>query len=179
MVDLNMPLEGSVDDSNSEVNAPIEGMGEEDFESHERSMVRDPAMHSYHANIASDGEEVAEVEPVNVDVEDEEETNYFTHGQPSLTQPAITERYDHPAHFTTLNLEAMRSDNSYGQRGPDDDSTCEFEIEQQFDNKEAVLIAIKTYSIRRAVEYKILESDQLKSNKVTLIHHRSYKAYPI
>ncbi|MED6181467.1 hypothetical protein PIB30_019542 [Stylosanthes scabra] len=79
MVDLNMPLEGSVDDSNPEVNAPIEGMGEEDFESHERSMVRDLTMHSYHANIVSDGEEVAEVEPVNVDVEDEEETNYFTH----------------------------------------------------------------------------------------------------
>ncbi|MED6167256.1 hypothetical protein PIB30_001152 [Stylosanthes scabra] len=101
MVDLNMPLEGSVDDLNPKENAPIEGMGEEDFESHERSMVRDPAMHSYHVNIAFDGEEVAEVEPVNVDVKDEEETNYFTHGQLSLTQPAITERYDHPAHFTS------------------------------------------------------------------------------
>ncbi|MED6191872.1 hypothetical protein PIB30_004529 [Stylosanthes scabra] len=64
MVDLNMPLEDSVDDSNPEVNAPREGTGEKDFESHERSMVGDPAMHSYHASTASDGEEVAEVEPV-------------------------------------------------------------------------------------------------------------------
>ncbi|MED6173913.1 hypothetical protein PIB30_064201 [Stylosanthes scabra] len=107
MVDLNMPLEGSVDESNSD-------------------------------------------------------TNYFTHGQPALTQPAVTERYDHPGHFTTLNLGAMRPDNSYLQRGPDDDPKSEFEVGQQFDNKEAVLIAIKTYSIRRAVEYKILKSDQLK-----------------
>ncbi|MED6141332.1 hypothetical protein PIB30_102304, partial [Stylosanthes scabra] len=129
MVDLNMPPEGSIDDLNSEVNAPIEGMGEEDFESHERSMVRVPTMYSYHTNPNSDGEEV-EVEPVNVDVKDEEETNYFTHGQPSLTQPTIIERYDHPAHFTMLNLEAMRPDNSYSQGGPDDDPTCEFELGQ-------------------------------------------------
>ncbi|MED6221406.1 hypothetical protein PIB30_054359 [Stylosanthes scabra] len=51
----------------------------------------------------------------------------------------------------------MRPDNSYGQRGPDDDPTSEFKVGQQFDNKEAVLIVIKTYRIRRAVEYKILE----------------------
>ncbi|MED6199217.1 hypothetical protein PIB30_073850 [Stylosanthes scabra] len=139
MVDLNMPLE--------------------DFESHERSMARDPAMHSYYPDF--DGEEV-EVEPVTVEVEDEEEPNYFTHEQLSLTQPAITERYDHPSHFTTLSLGVIRPDVSYGQGGPDDDPTSEFEIGQQFDNKEVVLIAIKIYSIRRAVEYKILESDQLK-----------------
>ncbi|MED6219075.1 hypothetical protein PIB30_032544 [Stylosanthes scabra] len=154
MVDLNMPFEGSVDESNSNVNAPPEGAEEKDFESHEMSIVRDPAMHSYHPD--SDGEEI-EVEPVNVDVVDEEETSYFTHGQPALTQPAVTEKYDHPTHFTTLNLGAMRLDNSYHQRGPDDDPTSEFEVWQQFDNKESVFIAIKTYNFRRAVEYKIPE----------------------
>ncbi|MED6188589.1 hypothetical protein PIB30_087304 [Stylosanthes scabra] len=86
MVDLNKSLKGSVDESDSDVNAPPEGTGEEDFGSHEMYMVRDPAMHSYHPD--SDGEEI-EVEPVNVDVVDEEETNYFTHGQPALTQPAL------------------------------------------------------------------------------------------
>ncbi|MED6196198.1 hypothetical protein PIB30_045165 [Stylosanthes scabra] len=104
MLDLNMPLEGSIHDSNPEVNEPTEGDDEEDFESHERSMACDPAMHSYHPD--SDGEEI-EVEPVTIEVEDEEEPNYFTHGQLSLTQPAITERYDHPSHFTTLNLGAI------------------------------------------------------------------------
>ncbi|MED6207810.1 hypothetical protein PIB30_039094 [Stylosanthes scabra] len=114
MVDLNMPLEGSIHDSNPEVNEPTEGNDEEDFESHERSMACDPAMHSYHHD--SDGEEV-EVEPVTIEVEDEEEPNCFTHGQLSLTQPAITERYDHPSHFNTLNLGAMRPDVSYSQGG--------------------------------------------------------------
>ncbi|MED6158149.1 hypothetical protein PIB30_030206 [Stylosanthes scabra] len=126
MVDLNMPPEDSIDDSNPKVNAPTKGIGEEDLESHERSMVHDPTMHSYHTNPDFDGEEI-EVEPVNVDAEDGEKTNYFTHGQPTLTQPAITVRYDHLAHFTTLNLGAMRSDNSFGQGGPDDDPTSEFE----------------------------------------------------
>ncbi|MED6130165.1 hypothetical protein PIB30_115320, partial [Stylosanthes scabra] len=60
MLDLNMPLEGSIHDSNPEVNEPTEGDDEEDFESHERSMACDPAMHSYHPD--SDGEEI-EVEP--------------------------------------------------------------------------------------------------------------------
>ncbi|MED6173325.1 hypothetical protein PIB30_058276 [Stylosanthes scabra] len=46
--------------------------------------------------------------------------------------------------------------------GPDDDPTTEFEVGQQFENKEEVLMAVKTYSIRRAVQFKIIESDQLK-----------------
>ncbi|MED6154450.1 hypothetical protein PIB30_112693, partial [Stylosanthes scabra] len=124
MVDLNMPPEGSIHDSNPEVNEPTKGNDEEDFESHERSMACDLAMHSYHPD--SDGEQ-GEVEPVTIEVEDEEEPNYVTHGQLSLTQPAITERYDHPSHFTTLNLGAMRPDVSYSQGGPDDDPTSEFE----------------------------------------------------
>ncbi|MED6123209.1 hypothetical protein PIB30_047034 [Stylosanthes scabra] len=46
--------------------------------------------------------------------------------------------------------------------GPDDDPFDEFEVGQQFEDKEAVLLAVETYSIRKAVEYKILESDRLK-----------------
>ncbi|MED6207924.1 hypothetical protein PIB30_040086 [Stylosanthes scabra] len=48
------------------------------------------------------------------------------------------------------------------QWGPDDDPTAEFEVGQQFENKEEVLMAVKTYSIRRAMQFKILECDQLK-----------------
>ncbi|MED6210238.1 hypothetical protein PIB30_062311 [Stylosanthes scabra] len=55
MVDLNMPPEGSIHDSNSEVNEPTDGNYEEDSESHERSIACNPAMHSYHPD--SDGEE--------------------------------------------------------------------------------------------------------------------------
>ncbi|MED6154999.1 hypothetical protein PIB30_001681 [Stylosanthes scabra] len=64
----------------------------------------------------------------------------------------MTRQYDHPAHFRVLWLSG----------GPDDDLVDEFEVGQQFDDKEAMLMAVKTYSIRRAVEYKILESDRLK-----------------
>ena len=35
-------------------------------------------------------------------------------------------------------------------------------VGQQFSNKKVVLFVIKNYSIRRFVEYKVLESDQVK-----------------
>ncbi|MED6167620.1 hypothetical protein PIB30_004431 [Stylosanthes scabra] len=56
-------------------------------------------------------------------------------------------------------LDAMNEDVSYGQRGPDDDPTIEFKFGQEFQNKEPILMAIKTYNINRPVDYKILESD--------------------
>ncbi|RYR48812.1 hypothetical protein Ahy_A07g034883 [Arachis hypogaea] len=46
--------------------------------------------------------------------------------------------------------------------GLEDDPTHEFEIGQQFENKEEVMMVIKMYSIRKVVEYKIFESDQFK-----------------
>ncbi|MED6204368.1 hypothetical protein PIB30_008495 [Stylosanthes scabra] len=52
---------------------------------------------------------------------------------------------------------------TYGfQRGCDDDPVDEFEVGQQFQDKEAVLLTVNTYSIKRVVEYKFLESDRLK-----------------
>ncbi|MED6201039.1 hypothetical protein PIB30_091139 [Stylosanthes scabra] len=79
MVDLNTTPDCSIEGSNLEMDAPMEGMLEEEFESHENSMVGDPSMHSYHINPDSDGDE-AEVEPAHFDVEDDEKTNYVTHG---------------------------------------------------------------------------------------------------
>ncbi|XP_057733766.1 uncharacterized protein LOC130948923 [Arachis stenosperma] len=38
----------------------------------------------------------------------------------------------------------------------------EFQVGQQFQDKEEVVLSVKTYSIRRGVEYKILESDHRK-----------------
>ncbi|MED6129315.1 hypothetical protein PIB30_106700, partial [Stylosanthes scabra] len=174
MINLNIPHDGSIEGSNPGIDVTSEGILEEEIESHERSIAGDPMTHPYRVNpTQSDDEDVeAEDEVLPEDeeaVDDEdihedvlEETNFFSYGQSSLTQPAITERYDHPGHFTSLNLNAMRPDRSFLQGGPDEDPTNEFEVGQQFDNKEAVLMAVKTYSIRRAVEYKILESDQLK-----------------
>ncbi|RYR61643.1 hypothetical protein Ahy_A04g018832 [Arachis hypogaea] len=103
---------------------------------------------SYLVNPVSAGEEV-ENEPIDISDDDEEndvEMNYFTDSQLALIQPTIFQPYGHPPHFTI----------------PDDNLIKEFVIEQQFENKEEVLMAIKMYIIKRVVEYKILESDHLK-----------------
>ncbi|MED6108504.1 hypothetical protein PIB30_024533 [Stylosanthes scabra] len=115
MVNLNMPHDGSFEDSNPGLDVPTEGILEEEIESHERSLVGDPMTHPYRVNpTVSDDEEVEDkvmhedaeaVEDDEMDEDVSEETNFFIHGQPSLTQPAITERYDHPGHFTSLRLE--------------------------------------------------------------------------
>ncbi|RYR25255.1 hypothetical protein Ahy_B02g058928 [Arachis hypogaea] len=72
-------------------------------------------------------------------------------------KPAISRPYDRPDHFTRLNLDAMTFDWSFTQGGPEEDPSNEFEVGQQFKNKEEVMLAVKQYSIRRAAEYKIVE----------------------
>ncbi|MED6143950.1 hypothetical protein PIB30_010904 [Stylosanthes scabra] len=97
--------------------------------------------------------------------EDDEEVqgvNYFEQTQPVYAQPAISRPYDHPAHFRSFNFDAMNQGSYEFQDGPDDDPVDEFEVGQELADKEAAVIAVKTNSIRRAVEYKILESDRLK-----------------
>ncbi|MED6212196.1 hypothetical protein PIB30_080881 [Stylosanthes scabra] len=131
---------------------PPQGTLPEEFESHKGSVAGDPMTEPFHLDPdQDDGRD-----------EDEKELNSFRISQVSLAQPAISQPYEYPDHFSTLNLNAMNSDVCLGQGGPDDDPTAEFEVGQQFENKEEVLMAVKTYSIRRAVQFKILESDQLK-----------------
>ncbi|RYQ95061.1 hypothetical protein Ahy_B08g090051 [Arachis hypogaea] len=38
----------------------------------------------------------------------------------------------------------------------------EFQVGQQFQDKEEVVLSVKTYSIRRGVDYKVLESNNRK-----------------
>ncbi|XP_025617139.1 uncharacterized protein [Arachis hypogaea] len=72
-------------------------------------------------------------------------------------------------HFTTLDLEAMNKAANvdqhhpviHGER-PSVIGTDEFEVGQQFETKEEAVLTIKSYNIRRGVEYKVFESDQLK-----------------
>ncbi|XP_016185630.1 uncharacterized protein LOC107627295 [Arachis ipaensis] len=163
MVDLNMAPEGSQDRPNVEVDNAELGDG---VESHDGSAVRDPMMDQYEAN-PDDGDD-AEEEPVKIpdDGDDEEEMNFYGDTKIALTQPAISQPYGRPDHFSRLNLEAMMSDWSFTQGGPEDDPRNEFEVGQHFQNKEEVMLAVKTYSIRRAVEYKIqiVNSDQWRYN---------------
>ncbi|MED6219996.1 hypothetical protein PIB30_040936 [Stylosanthes scabra] len=77
--------------------APPEGMPQDEFESHEGSVVGDPMTESFH------------LDPDQEDgrYEDEEELNPF---RISLAQPAISQPYECPAHFSALNLDAMNSE---------------------------------------------------------------------
>ncbi|MED6193147.1 hypothetical protein PIB30_016241 [Stylosanthes scabra] len=168
MVDLNRLPKGSSEGSISDSNILMT----EILDSHDESVIGDPATHDYQLNHDSDNDQ-EDNEPVVVpqseedDEEEEDEVeeqrvNYFQWAQPAYAQPEMTRQYDHPAHFRSLNLDAMNLGSFGFQGGPDDDPVDEFEVGQQFDDKEAVLMAVKTYSIRRAIEYKIIESDRLK-----------------
>ncbi|MED6151145.1 hypothetical protein PIB30_079530 [Stylosanthes scabra] len=137
-------LEGSSEDSIPFSNQLVADA----VDSHDESVVGDPTTHPYLLNHDSDNDDVDNepvVFPQEEEDDDEEEekeeeeevqgVNYFAQTQPANAQPAIS---------------------------PDDDPVDEFEVGQEFVNKEAVVLAVKTYSIRRAVDYKILESDMLK-----------------
>ncbi|MED6162078.1 hypothetical protein PIB30_066958 [Stylosanthes scabra] len=142
IVNLNDSPGGSNDGFNYGVDiVPPEGMLQEEFESHEGFVVGDPMTESFHLDPdQEDGRD-----------EDEEELNSFRISQVSLAQPSISQPYEYPVHFSILNLDAINSEFCLGQGGPDDDPTTEFEVGQQFENKEEVLMAVKTYSILRGV----------------------------
>ncbi|XP_057760855.1 uncharacterized protein LOC130981270 [Arachis stenosperma] len=72
----------------------------------------------------------------------------------------------YPPHFSSLDLDAMRQDEHLGQLAGfgarDKDGSAgmtEFQVGQQFQDKDEALLSVKTYSIRRGVQYKVVESD--------------------
>ncbi|RYR50018.1 hypothetical protein Ahy_A07g036569 [Arachis hypogaea] len=134
---------------------------QDNAESHEGSTIRDPTMDQYEVN-PDDGDD-ADYKPTEIpdDGDEEEEMNYYGDTKIVLAQLAVSRLYDRSDHFSKLNLDAMTSDWSFTQGGPDQDPSNKFEDGQQFENKEEVMLAVKRYNINRAVEYKILESDQL------------------
>ncbi|XP_016199139.1 uncharacterized protein LOC107640097 [Arachis ipaensis] len=75
-----------------------------------------------------------------------------------------TQQY--PPHFSSLDLEAMRQDEypeqlaGFGARDMEGSAgMTEFQVGQQFQDKDEALLSVKTYSIRRGVQYKVVESD--------------------
>ncbi|MED6109661.1 hypothetical protein PIB30_035738 [Stylosanthes scabra] len=119
MVDLNRLSEGSSEGSIPDSNIPMA----EILGSHDESVVGDPVTHDYQLNHDSDNDQ-EDNEPVVVPqgVEDDEEeedeveeqgVNYFQWTQPAYAQSEMTRQYDHPAHFRSLNLNAMNL-GSYG-----------------------------------------------------------------
>ncbi|XP_057756330.1 uncharacterized protein LOC130975576 [Arachis stenosperma] len=74
--------------------------------------------------------------------------------------------HQYPPHFSSLDLDAMKHDEHPGQLagfGARDTKgsagMTEFQVGQQFQDKDEALLSVKTYSIRRGVQYKVVESD--------------------
>ncbi|XP_057740552.1 uncharacterized protein LOC130957725 [Arachis stenosperma] len=75
-----------------------------------------------------------------------------------------TQQY--PPHFSSLDLDAMRQEGvpgqpaGFGARDAEGSAgLTKFQVGQQFPDKEEALLSVKTYSIRRGVQYKVVESD--------------------
>ncbi|RYQ90007.1 hypothetical protein Ahy_B09g096339 isoform A [Arachis hypogaea] len=75
-------------------------------------------------------------------------------------------KQQYPPHFSSLDLDAMRHDGLSGQAAGfgarDVDGSAgmtEFQVGQQFQDKDEALLSVKTYSIHRGVQYKVVESD--------------------
>ncbi|XP_072058076.1 uncharacterized protein [Arachis hypogaea] len=103
-------------------------------------------------------------EPADIggDSKDEIATN------PARCQPpSSVGTHEQPAHYFTLDLGAisqlMDSAPTFGGRGlHEKNSVTEFQVGQSFHSKEEVVLTVKDYSIRRGVEYRVMESDHFK-----------------
>ncbi|XP_015948011.1 uncharacterized protein LOC107472992 [Arachis duranensis] len=104
--------------------------------------------------IADDsGDDVRESEPAGADS-----------GSSSGTQ-------QYPPHFSSLDLDAMRQEGVPGQPagfgardGEGSAGLTEFQVGQQFQDKDEALLSVKTYNIRRGVQYKVVESDYRRAD---------------
>ncbi|XP_052110295.1 uncharacterized protein LOC127741586 [Arachis duranensis] len=84
----------------------------------------------------------SEQEPVDIDGDSDDDTG----GDPDAQhRPSSSGSHQYPPHFSTLNLDALGQQEDSGNRSKD----------------EAVL-SVKDYSIRRGVEYRVIESNHLK-----------------
>ncbi|XP_057740473.1 uncharacterized protein LOC130957639 [Arachis stenosperma] len=70
-----------------------------------------------------------------------------------------------PSHYHSLDLDAMHERTPFLDTGEEDynlNGSVEFRVRHKFRTQEAVLQGVKSYSIRRSVEYRVIESDRLK-----------------
>ncbi|RYR54256.1 hypothetical protein Ahy_A06g029514 isoform H [Arachis hypogaea] len=108
-----------------------------------------------------------EEDDVEPDMIDDDSGDDIGASEPALAvggSSSGTQQY--PPHFSSLDLDAMRqegvSGHSVGFGARDAEGTAgltEFQVGQQFQDKEQALLSVKTYSIWRGVQYKVIESD--------------------
>ncbi|XP_016199634.1 uncharacterized protein LOC107640639 [Arachis ipaensis] len=96
-------------------------------------------------------------EPVDIIGDSDDDTCANPHTQHG---PSSSGTQQYPPHFSTLNLEALGQQVDGG--ATIGGSSTEFQIGQSFQNKDEAVLSVKDYSIRRCVEYRVLESDHLK-----------------
>ncbi|XP_057746270.1 uncharacterized protein LOC130965529 [Arachis stenosperma] len=109
-------------------------------------------------------EEDDDVEP---DMIDDDNTDDIGANGPVLAvggSSSGTQQY--PPHFSSLDLDAMRHEGVLGHAvgfgARDAEGTAgltEFQVGQQFPDKDEALLSLTTYSIRQGVQYKVVESD--------------------
>ncbi|XP_015941384.1 uncharacterized protein LOC107466888 [Arachis duranensis] len=114
------------------------------------------------------GDDDSDSEPpvIGDESDDEDDTRPVARSQGQTSSQ--TQQY--PPHFSTLDLETMNQPafpgrqmsgihrDEHGMHGAE-----EFEVGHRFQSKEEVVLMVKNYNIRRGVQYKVFESDQLKS----------------
>ncbi|MED6211461.1 hypothetical protein PIB30_073853 [Stylosanthes scabra] len=125
----------------------------------------------------SDGEYVIETEESTDSFDEAEYVDETQEGHRFLLpQPApIPDLSSISSHFHMLNLDDMEEDVRDGGRGNDYlnlDGGEEFRVGHRFSCREAVHLAVKNYNIRRAAEYRVLESDQYKY----VCHYKQHEA---
>ncbi|XP_057756557.1 uncharacterized protein LOC130975844 [Arachis stenosperma] len=109
-------------------------------------------------------EEDDDVEP---DMIDDDSADDIGANRPALAvggSSSGTQQY--PPHFSSLDLDAMRHEGvsghavGFGARDAEGAAgLTEFQVGQQFPDKDEALLSVKTYSIRRGIQYKVVESD--------------------
>ncbi|XP_025625140.1 uncharacterized protein [Arachis hypogaea] len=99
-------------------------------------------------------------------IADESGDDLGTTGPRRATGGSSSSTQQYPPHFSALDLDAMRQDKNavqasgFGARDTEGSAgMTEFQVGQQFQDKDEALLSVKTYSIRRGVQYKVVESD--------------------
>ncbi|XP_057750948.1 uncharacterized protein LOC130969306 [Arachis stenosperma] len=111
-----------------------------------------------------DDEEEDDVEPDMID--DDSADDIGATGPALEVGGSSSDTQQYPPHFSSLDLDAMRHEGVLGHAvgfgARDAEGTTgltEFQVGQQFQDKDEALLSVKTYSIRRGVQYKVVESD--------------------
>ncbi|XP_015969106.1 uncharacterized protein LOC107492582 [Arachis duranensis] len=114
-----------------------------------------------------DDDDDDDVEPVTIADDNDDDTPRPTPAVGGGSSSSDTNQFF--PHFSALDLDAMAPQGDpgvpigFGDRKTQNTGVVyEFQVGQQFQNKEEVVLSVKTYSIRHGVEYKVLESNNCK-----------------